>query len=352
MACSRLRDADRVTDGADPLRGLPSGRARPPGPQEARAGSPTAAAGGSAAAIGAETTATTGRRLRPPRGRRSTTRAATRSWCPCPTRPSAARSLALEIAAAELARLRHPDRAGPDRRRHRTASATSIDAAVDRHGARHKRTRPVPPADERQGRALHPDCLDEWAYAGRTRTNRGALRRPSGSSSTSTIGADPHSGRRTITSRRCEQRPVEITSRPDLSTRLDRHHCKAGFRQRLRSGFELRAGDDVRSADLLRVFDEAVRLVGLGQPAVGIDAGLRRGRGRVGRAVPGRRPRGRPRSGAAGPRGPGRRWRIRWAAAIRAATPSRRRRTARPVRRARSRARWRAGPPGRRPARR
>ena len=44
--------------------------------------------------------------------------------------------------------------------------------ACKRLGLRHIRTRPYTPQDQRQGRALHPDRLREWAYAYRLRTTQ------------------------------------------------------------------------------------------------------------------------------------------------------------------------------------
>ena len=168
----RRRPGDR---GAGPLRRLPPGRARPPGPQEARPGPD----GGGWRVLGRL------RRLAPrPRDvgyehLEVVVDDASRYAVVVPVADERGRSASARSrsAATEFAEARDPDRAGPDRQRLGLSShAYGVSSAG--LGARHKRTRPFRPQTNGKAERFIQTLLDEWAYARAYRSNGDRAARP------------------------------------------------------------------------------------------------------------------------------------------------------------------------------
>ena len=178
---ARHRPGDRRPG---PLRGLPPGRARPPGPQEARPGPrrrwlarprPGAAPFGTAGSA-----ATTTSRCS------STTPAATPSSCRSPTSAAESASWAVEVAVTRFAEV------GIRIERILTDNGAELPQPRLPRRARPARHPPqadpaVPAADQRQGRALHPDPARRVGLRPAVPHRTASAYTPSAGSSTSTI---------------------------------------------------------------------------------------------------------------------------------------------------------------------
>ena len=181
----------RSGDGrARPRRRLPPGCAAPPGPQEAGAHprrrrlaergtrQPTQPGG----------TPTSGTSIS---RSSSTTRVATPSSSPSPTRPSVGGLRARRSAAAEFARLGiRIERVLTDNGMAYTRSRAYAQTLAGL-GARHRRTRPYRPQTNGKAERVIQTLLNEWAYARPYRIERTSARQHSRRLSTSTIAGGP-----------------------------------------------------------------------------------------------------------------------------------------------------------------